>query len=43
MRAKKMAKAWSCAVGDVIRRALREFYARHTYLDAEEKKALGIT
>jgi len=43
MRAKKIAKAWGCAVGDVIRRALKELYARHTYLDAEEKKALGVT
>jgi len=43
MRAKKIAKAWGCAVSDVIRRALKELYARHTYLDAEEKKALGIT
>jgi hypothetical protein len=42
MRAKKIAKAWGCAVGDVIRRALKELYARHTYLDAEERKALGI-
>jgi uncharacterized protein (DUF2384 family) len=42
-RAKQIAKAWSCAVGDVLRRALREFYATHNYLDAEEKKALGIS
>ena len=43
MRAEKIAKAWGCAVGDVMRRALRELYARGSYLDADEKKALGIT
>lgn len=41
-RAKKIAKAWGCNVTDVLRRALRELFARQSYLDAEEKKALGI-
>ena len=43
MQAKKIAEAWGCAVGDVMRRALKELYARGSFLDAEEKKALGIT
>ena len=38
----KIAKAWRCGPAIVIRRALAEFFARNSYLDAEDKKALGI-
>jgi hypothetical protein len=38
----KIANAWRCDPADVIRRVLAEFYARHSYLDEEEKKALGV-
>ena len=39
----KIAKAWRCDPVDVIRRGLAELFARSSYLDQEDKKALGIT
>jgi predicted transcriptional regulator len=38
----KIARAWRCDPAVVIRRALAEFLARNSYLDQEEKKALGV-
>ena len=40
---RKIARAWRCTPSHVMRRALAEFLARNSYLDDEEKKALGIT
>ena len=40
---KKIAKAWRCDPVDVIRRSLAELFARSSYLDQDDRKALGIS
>jgi hypothetical protein len=38
----RMANAWRCDRADVIRKALAELFAKHGYLDADQKKAFEI-
>jgi len=40
---KQISKAWRCDPVDVIRRGLAELFARNSFLNEEDKKALGIS